>query len=188
MHYHRRLAWWSPDPRGILIPGEMRISRSLARSRKKFRITIDQSFEEIIDGCADPDRPLGWINAEIRAAYVRLHKLGHAHSVETRDASGAIVGGLYGVAIGAFFAAESKFHRATDASKVALAALSDLLAPFPNALIDVQWATPHLQSLGVVDVSRGKYLELLKKSIALDISFPPPTMKKISFREDLSHV
>ncbi len=113
------LLWWSPMRRGVLRPGDLRISRSLARSVRRFTTTSDTAFTDVIDACADPSRPGAWIDRPIRDAYVRLHELGWAHSVEVWDGA-SLVGGLYGVAIGSLFAGESMFHRATDASKVAL--------------------------------------------------------------------
>ena len=115
-------------------------------------------------GCADPRRPHGWIDEEFVAAYLALHRLGWAHSVEVwRD--GALAGGLYGVAIGGLFAAESKFHRERDASKVAVVGLVDLMRDGGATLLDVQWTTPHLESLGAVDVTRDGYLDLLAAAL-----------------------
>ncbi len=168
MPIDRTLAWWSPDPRGVLPLAGLRVSRSLRRSIKRFEVTVDESFDEVVTACADPDRPFGnWITIEIREAYLRLHHLGWAHSVETR-LDGELVGGLYGVAIGGLFAGESMFHRATDASKVALVALVDFL--HPNGLLDVQWQTDHLASLGVIEIPREVYLQRL--SVALSLPLP----------------
>ncbi len=128
---------------------------------------MDTAFAEVIDGCADPRRAAGWIDPAIRSAYLELHRLGWAHSVETwRD--GRLAGGLYGVSIGGLFAGESMFHRETDASKVALVALVDLLAEQPEEprLLDVQWQTPHLASLGVVQIGRRDYLDRLPEALA----------------------
>ena len=110
MPHDGRLLWWSPMQRGVLVPAEFRVSRSLARSRRHLTVTIDESFEEVIDACADPLRPAPR-SLGIREAYVRMHRLGWAHSIETRDADGALVGGLYGLSIGRLFAGESMFHR-----------------------------------------------------------------------------
>jgi len=158
-----RLVWWSPDPRAILPPERLRVSRSLRRTRRRFQIRVDTAFAAVLEGCADPGRRGGWITPEVRVAYERLHALGHAHSVEAWDAQG-LAGGLYGVAIGGLFAAESMFHRRTDASKAALAGLVERLGP--GALLDVQWLTPHLVSLGAIEVPRAAYLERLAASIA----------------------
>lgn len=155
----RRLGWWSPDPRGVLIPTEAHLSRSLARSIRQFEFRVDTSFVEVVDGCADPTRPHGWISADIKAAYTQLHQLGWAHSVETFF-EGQLVGGLYGICIGGLFAAESKFHTRTDASKAAVIALARIMSSRPGSLIDVQWATPHLESLGVSEIDRDSYVEM----------------------------
>jgi leucyl/phenylalanyl-tRNA---protein transferase len=154
-----RIGWFSPDPRGILPLDGMRVSRSLRRSSRRFEIRVDTAFDDVIRACADPARPHGWIDRRVITAYSQLHELGWAHSVETWH-GGELVGGLYGVAIGGFFAGESMFHRATDASKVALVGLVEILRAVPDALLDVQWSTPHLASLGVVEVARTDYLAL----------------------------
>ncbi len=152
-----RIGWWSPDPRGVLLPDGLHVSRSLRRSMRHFELRVDTAFESVVRGCADPRRPHGWINADVLAAYVALHDLGWAHSVETW-CDDELVGGLYGVAIGAFFAGESMFHRRTDASKAALVGLVELLRGTEHTLIDVQWSTPHLASLGIVEIDRDDYL------------------------------
>jgi leucyl/phenylalanyl-tRNA--protein transferase len=170
------MAWWSPDPRAVIPLDALRVSRSLRRSLRGFEIRVDSAFEDVIDACADPRRPGRWINADIRAAYVRLHELGWAHSVEAwsrRD--GGLAGGLYGVAIGGLFAGESMFHRATDASKAALVALVGFLlddgADGAGRVLDVQWQTPHLASLGAVEIARSEYLRRLER--ALPLALPP---------------
>ena len=160
------VAWWSPDPRGIVPLDGFHESRSLRRSRHKFSISVDTAFEDVMRACAEPHRPHGWIDDDFVGAYTTLHRLGWAHSVEAWSADGALVGGAYGVAIGALFAAESMFHRVTDAGKSALAALVDLLRDGNASLLDVQWTTPHLASLGAIDVPRTKYLELLADAVA----------------------
>ena len=157
MPHDDELLWWSPLRRGVLVPADLRVSRSLSRSVKRFDVTVDETFEEVIDACADPSRPGSWIDSPIRDAYVRMHELGWAHSVETRDDDGTLVGGLYGLSIGGLFAGESMFHRATDASKVALVELVRRVGT--DGLIDTQWSTPHLASLGVVEWSREVYLD-----------------------------
>jgi leucyl/phenylalanyl-tRNA---protein transferase len=158
------IAWWSPDPRGILPLDAFRESRSLRRSRRKFSISIDTAFDEVLRACAEPHRPHGWIDEDFIRAYSELHRLGWTHSVEARTSDGSLAGGVYGVAVGGLFAAESMFHRVTDAGKTALAALVDLLRDGGAMLLDVQWTTPHLASLGAVDVPRAKYLELLAEA------------------------
>jgi leucyl/phenylalanyl-tRNA--protein transferase len=158
------LVWWSPDPRGVLPLDDLRVSRSLRRSCARFEIRVDTAFEAVIDGCADPSRTGRWITTSIRDAYVRLHHLGWAHSVEAWDDAG-LAGGLYGVAVGGLFAGESMFHRRTDASKVALVALVDRLTDGGASLLDVQWVTPHLRSLGAVEVPRSTYLGRLADAV-----------------------
>jgi leucyl/phenylalanyl-tRNA--protein transferase len=168
MPHGGELLWWSPMSRGVLEPAALRVSRSLRRSMRRFTVTVDESFEDVIDACADSSRPGAWIDSRIREAYVRLHRLGWAHSVETRDAGGELVGGLYGLSVGALFAGESMFHRATDASKAALVALAGLVGA--EGLIDTQWRTPHLASLGVDEWSRERYL----RAIAPLVDAAPP--------------
>jgi leucyl/phenylalanyl-tRNA--protein transferase len=168
------MAWWSPDPRGVipLEPGGLRVSRSLRRSSGRFELRVDTAFEEVISACAERRRPGAWIDRRIERAYCELHRLGWAHSIEAWDASGRLAGALYGVAIGGLFAGESMFHRQADASKVALVGLVDLLrASRPDGgkgrLLDVQWATPHLQSMGAVEVSREEYHRRLSAALQL---------------------
>jgi leucyl/phenylalanyl-tRNA--protein transferase len=142
----------------------MHVSRSLRRSRRRYELRVDTAFEAVMRGCADPRRPHGWIDEEFITAYDTLHRLGWAHSVEVwRDDN--LAGGLYGVAIGGLFAAESKFYRERDASKVAVVGLVDLMRDGGATLLDVQWTTPHLESLGAVDVPRDAYLDLLAAAL-----------------------
>ena len=161
------IGWWSPDPRGVLELADLRISRSLRRSLRRFEIRVDTALPEVIDHCADPRRAHGWIDHRIRAAYVRLHELGWCHSVEAW-ADGRLVGGLYGMAIGGLFAGESMFHLATDASKAALVALVRGLDDGSARLIDVQWRTDHLATLGVSELARDDYLARLPALLAVD--------------------
>jgi leucyl/phenylalanyl-tRNA--protein transferase len=156
------IGWWSPDPRGILRPADFHVSRSLRRSLRRFQVCVDTDFAGVVAGCADPSRSGGWITPEIVAAYSELHRLGWAHSVEVL-VDGRLVGGLYGIAIGGLFAGESMFHRENDASKAAVAGLVDVVAADgdPRRLVDVQWRTPHLATLGVTTVTRAEYLRLL---------------------------
>ena len=165
------LGWWSPLQRGVLPLDGLRVSRSLARSCRRYEVRVDTAFEEVIAGCADGGREHGWITDEIQAAYIRLHRLGWAHSVEAYSEDGVLVGGLYGVAVAGLFAGESMFHRATDASKVALVALVRLLSDdnTPGRLLDVQWCTPHLATLGCVELSRPAYLRRLRAALALPL-------------------
>src|SRR5215213_621307 len=166
----RELPWFSPDPRGVVPLAEFRPSRSLRRSARRFTVSHDTAFADVVAGCADPRRPGGWITPAMRAAYERLHALGWAHSIEVWDECGVLAGGLYGVEIGGLFAAESKFHVRPDASKVALAALVDRLrAAGGERVLDVQWTTPHLCSLGARDIPRAEYLRLL----AVALPTPP---------------
>jgi len=162
------LAWWSPLERGILPLDGLHVSRSLRRSMRRYDVRVDTDFRAVVRGCADPTRPSGWIDRDIRAAYGELHRLGWAHSVEAwRD--GELVGGLYGIAVGGLFAGESMFHRVRDASKVALVALVEGLADEHAAdrLLDIQWLTPHLASLGAVEVSRTAYRRRLERALPL---------------------
>jgi leucyl/phenylalanyl-tRNA--protein transferase len=163
------MAWFSPVRRGVLRPGDLRVSRSLAKSVRRFEIRVDTACAEVIDACADPSRPSGWIDDQIRTAYLRLHELGWVHSVEAwRD--GRLVGGLYGLAMGGLFAGESMFHHERDASKAALVGLVDLLDDGLERLVDTQWQTPHLASLGVSEIPRADYLALLPRLLEV----PPP--------------
>jgi len=165
------LGWWSPDPRGVLFPGDLRVSRSLARSARRFSTTVDRAFVDVMRACAEPSRPPGWITDGFIDAYTELHRLGFAHSVEVWSGR-ELVGGLYGVEVGGLFAGESMFHRVRDASKVALVALVQQIDACPGErLIDVQWRTEHLASLGVVEISRNTYLDLLPALCELDPCF-----------------
>jgi len=160
------MAWWCPDPRGILPLDGLRVSRSLRKSMARFEIRVDTAFAEVITACADKGRPGAWIDRDIRSAYISLHEWGWAHSVEAWDLEGRLAGGLYGVCIGGLFAGESMFHRQTDASKVVLVALVAMLQDARSSLLDVQWATPHLKTLGAVEISRADYLQLLAAAVA----------------------
>jgi leucyl/phenylalanyl-tRNA--protein transferase len=159
------LAWWSPDPRGILPLDGLRVTRSLRQSAKRYEIRIDTCFEDVMRACADPSRESGWITEEFITAYVALHRLGYAHSVEAFDRDGRLAGGLYGVRINGLFAGESMFYRKRDASKVALMGLVDQMRASGMVLLDVQWRTEHLASLGAVEISRADYLEMLAATL-----------------------
>lgn len=161
----KRIGWFHPDPRGVIRPDDLRVSRSLRRSTRRYTTTVNEAFDEVIQACADPARPLGWIDGRILRAYTHLHHLGWAHSVEVWDEEG-LAGGLYGVSIGGFFAGESMFHRRTDASKVALVALVDILGHHDDPLLDVQWLTPHLESLGATEIDRAGYSAALANAVA----------------------
>lgn len=160
------LAWWSPDPRGVLPLDGLRVSRSLRKSCARYEVRMDTAFADVIVACADRSRPGAWITEPVRRAYLELHHLGWAHSVEAWTPGGELAGGLYGVAVGGLFAGESMFHRATDASKVALVELVRRLRDGGAALLDVQWPTPHLTSLGAVAIPRPAYLRLLAEALA----------------------
>lgn len=172
------LGWWSPNPRGVLRPGGFHRSRSLKRAVNRYSVSIDDDFAGVVAGCADPGRDGGWIDAEFIEMYGQLHELGFAHSIEVwspsveADSEGRrLVGGLFGIEIGGLFCAESKFHRERDASKVALAHLCDRFDQAGDQgarLIDVQWATPHLESLGVRAIDRDDYLDLLPELTVLE--------------------
>jgi leucyl/phenylalanyl-tRNA---protein transferase len=165
------LLWWSPDPRAILPPETLHVSRRLARTLRsaRFRVTLNAAFEAVIDGCAARDET--WITPALRTAYVRLHGLGWAHSVEVWGADGTLAGGLYGVAVGGLFAAESMFHRVTDASKVAVVALVQHARRVGTSLIDVQVPSEHLTTLGARAIARQEYLALLGSAVRRRVAF-----------------
>lgn len=156
--------WWSPDPRAVLVPGEMRISRSLAKRLRNggFEVSFDRAFAEVVKGCASEREGQSgtWITPAMGVAYGRLHEMGYAHSLEVWR-EGHLVGGLYGLSIGAFFFGESMFSRAADASKVALAHLSEQLKRWRFQLIDCQIPNQHLGSLGVKSIPRAEFLAAL---------------------------
>ncbi len=160
------MGWWSPMRRGVLPLDALRVPRSLRRSARRYTTTVDRAFADVLARCADPSRPYGWIDDDIRAVFTALHRAGRVHSVETWDAEGRLVGGLYGMSLGGLFAGESMFHdpvHGRDASKVALLALVDLLADerAGERIIDVQWKTDHLAGLGALEIDRDEYLGLL---------------------------
>ena len=170
----RSIGWWSPARRGVLPLDGLQVSRSLRRSTRDFEIRFDTAFDAVVEGCADPTREHGWIDDRIKRAYGDLHRLGWAHSVEAWQ-DDALVGGLYGIEIGGLFAGESMFHRVRDASKVALVALVEHLAADEHGaagrrLIDVQWSSPHLGSLGVIEMTRERYLAALTALVAVPAS------------------
>lgn len=161
----RVVGWWSPDPRGILPLDGLQVSRSLRRSCRRYEVRVDTRFRDVMERCGDPARPHGWITPAFIEAYSRLFELGWVHSFETY-LDDELVGGLYGVRIGGLFAGESMFSTETDASKVALVALVDWLKATDGRLLDVQWKTEHLATLGVIEVSRPRYLALLTDALA----------------------
>ena len=159
------LLWWSPDPRCVIVPAEVHVSRRLARTLKegRFQVTCNQDFDGVISACADLRRedPGGtWLVPEMQEAYRRLHRLGYAHSVEVWEGE-ELAGGLYGVALGRFFFGESMFHRVTDASKVAMVKLCRYLAEHRFVLLDCQVPNPHLQRMGAKPMARETFLETL---------------------------
>lgn len=165
------VCWWSPDPRAIFELDGLHISRRLARTTRsgRFRVTFNHDFAGVIRGCAD--RPEGtWITADMIAAYERLHRLGHAHSVEVWH-GGELAGGLYGVALGGFFAGESMFHRKSDASKVALVYLVDRLRRRGFQLFDIQLLTEHTARLGAIEMPRKAYLARLQRALVCSVTF-----------------
>jgi len=164
-HHKGPMAWWSPDPRGILPLDGLRVTRSLRQSMQRYEIRVDTAFGAVIDACGDSRRPGRWINRDIKAAYGRLQELGWVHSIETWAEDGTLAGGLYGVSIGGLFAGESMFHHQRDASKVALVGLVDILRRGGATLLDVQWTTDHLCTLGAIDVPRTTYLRQLEAAL-----------------------
>jgi leucyl/phenylalanyl-tRNA--protein transferase len=166
------ILWWSPDPRAILPLDAIHITRRLRRTlrRGRFEIRWDSAFQDVVRAC-DENRPDGsWIHADMRRCYLALHHCGHAHSCEVY-ADGTLVGGIYGVAFGGAFAAESMFHRVRDASKVALITLIDRLRERGFVLLDVQFLTPHLRTFGGIEIPREEYLERVVAAAALDVRF-----------------
>ena len=167
------IRWYSPDPRGIIPLDAFHVSRRLARMMRagRFEIRVDSAFEDVIVACSQrPDSDGNWIDREIIESYCNLHALGHAHSVEAWQ-EGALVGGLYGVALGGAFFGESMFHRAHDASKAALVALVDRLRTCGYALLDTQWVTDHLVQFGAIEIPRRRYLRLLDGALRIDAVF-----------------
>lgn len=159
------LGWWSPVDRAILPFSNLKISRSLSRSCRRFTVSVDADATGVIEGCADPGRPQGWISPEMKDAYLNLHRMGWMHSFEVWNSDGELVGGLYGLGIGGLFCGESMFHRVSDASKVALVHLVSLLSEKGGVMLDVQWLTPHLRSLGAEVIGRDAYLARLPTAL-----------------------
>jgi leucyl/phenylalanyl-tRNA--protein transferase len=160
------LWWWSPCERGIIPLDNFRVSRSLRKSARRFTCTVNKSFLGVMRGCATSHDEGNWIDDDFLVSYAMLHAEGHAHSVEVWNPAGELVGGVYGVRINNFFAGESMFHRETDASKVALMHLVDLMRLGGMSLLDTQWLTDHLESLGGVAISRSDYLCRLADAVA----------------------
>lgn len=166
------VTWWSPDPRGVFEVGKVHQGRTLRRTLKRgaFRVTMDVAFEAVVRACAEVPRPGAWITEEFVAAYTALHRVGHAHSVECW-LGGELVGGVYGVAVGGLFAGESMFHRADDASKVALVHLHAHLKSRGFLLFDIQMVTAATESMGAYEISRHEYLRRLADAVARSCPF-----------------
>ena len=164
------ILWWSPDPRAIFELDRFYISSRLERTIRsgKFRLTINQAFRDVMLGCADREQT--WITRDMLDAYTRLHELGHAHSIEAWLGD-ELAGGVYGVALGGFFAGESMFHRVRDASKVALAYLLEYLRIRGFLLFDTQVLTEHTARLGAIEIPRGEYLRRLQKALEVPATF-----------------
>jgi len=172
----RPLTWWSPDPRAVIPIGGVHVSRSLRKvlRRGRFATTFDRAFRRVMERCAAPrpGRRETWITPPFISGYTRLHELGYAHSVEVWDGE-RLAGGLYGVAIGGFFAGESMFSDEENGSKVALVAMEEGLRASGFTLFDVQFLTPHLRSMGAVEITRAQYLQRLRRAVAAPGSFTP---------------
>ncbi len=174
------ILWWSPHPRAVIELGDdaaadgtpgyggLHVSRRLARTMRsgKFRVTVDTCFERVMRSCGECRTGGTWVTADMLAAYVEMHRLGHAHSVETWHGE-ELAGGVYGLAIGGVFAAESMFYRVTDGSKVALAGLVARLRERGFVLLDVQMKTPHTERMGATNISRREYLRRLRDAVAM---------------------
>jgi leucyl/phenylalanyl-tRNA--protein transferase len=175
----RPVSWWSPDPRAIFELDTFQPPRSLAKLIRKgpFQVTVDRAFRKVMEGCALPraDGSETWITSEFLEAYTSLHRAGHAHSVECWQ-DGELVGGIYGVKLGGFFAGESMFHRASNASKVALCELIAILKNQGFALFDIQMLTPVTASLGAVTIPRSEYLARLKEAVEKECRFMGPSL------------
>ena len=168
------ITWWSPDPRGIFELEQFHVPRSLSKFIRKqpFEITHDLAFRQVMEACAvpAPGRRQTWITPEFIEGYTRLHEQGAAHSVECW-CGGELVGGIYGVNVGGLFAGESMFHRATNASKVALCHLIEHLRARGFTLFDIQMVTPATQQLGALEISRDEYLRRLQRAVQMDCPF-----------------
>jgi leucyl/phenylalanyl-tRNA--protein transferase len=167
------ILWFNPDPRAVIPLDQFHISRSLRRTAKKelYKVSFNRNFAGVIEGCAD--RPATWISADIKRAYLRLFELGFGHSVEVWGGDGTLLGGVYGLSQGGVFHAESMFSRSTDASKIALWALTARMKDCGLSLLEVQFMTPHLKSLGAVNISKNKYIQLLSECLQSQTVFKP---------------
>jgi leucyl/phenylalanyl-tRNA--protein transferase len=162
--------WWSPVDRGVIEVAGYRPTRTTRRARAKFEIRVNTAFDQVIRACADPRRPGSWIDDGIIASYTELHRMGWVHSVEAWD-GGELAGGLYGVAIGGLFAGESMFHHMTDGSKAAVAGLIELLDDeyAEGRVLDIQWVTDHLATLGAIAIPRETYIQRVTKAVQLPL-------------------
>ena len=161
------IGWWSPEPRAVFYPDEIHISNSMKSAMNKFKVTVDVDFEAVIRACGNPERESGWINEDVVSAFTSLHISGVAHSIEVWDLDGKLAGGLYGLELGGLFAGESMFHSTTNASKVALIHLAGLLNDGLGRVIDTQWMTDHLKSMGAKPINRREYCQKLPKLLEI---------------------
>lgn len=171
-HEDAEMLWFSPDPRGVLPVGGLHISRRLQRTIRsgKFRVTLDAAFERVMLGCADRSEGT-WISPRLIRGYVELHELGWAHSFDVWTQDGELAGGLYGVAVGSMFGAESMFHRVTDASKVAMVAMMEHAARIGVTLIDIQVLTEHTEWMGGIEIPRDEYLRRLREALGGEVDW-----------------
>jgi len=167
------IGWWSPKSRAIFYPDQIYVSTSLKSAMRKFKVTVNQDLAGVIRACGNPDRESGWINQTVISAFTALHKVGVAHSIEVWDREGTLAGGLYGLEFGGVFAGESMFHVASNASKVALVHLGELLNDGNGRIIDTQWMTTHLDSMGAKAVDRRDYCQKLPSLMEI-----PPVMSR----------
>lgn len=163
---NKALGWWSPTRRGIVPLDGLRITKSMRQSARKYKCTVNHAFDQVIAACSSTHETGNWINQQFIDSYTELHEQGIAHSVEVWDGPYKLVGGLYGVRINGFFAGESMFHRERDASKVALMYLVDIMNAASMTLLDTQWKTEHLASMGGIEIPRAEYLALLEQAVA----------------------
>ncbi len=168
------IGWWSPKSRAIFYPDQIHVSTSLKSAVKKFTVTVGQDFEAVIRACGNPERESGWINEDVISAFTELHRIGVAHSIEVWDSAGKLAGGLYGLELGGVFAGESMFYVTKNASKVALVHLGALLNDGSGRIIDTQWMTRHLESMGAKPIDRGDYCRLLPNLMVL-----PPVLSRL---------
>jgi leucyl/phenylalanyl-tRNA--protein transferase len=167
------IGWWSPHSRAVFHPNEIHVSKSMRAARKKFKVTVDRDFEAVIRACGNPNRESGWINEDVISAFIVLHRLGLAHSIEVWNREDRLVGGLYGLELGGVFAGESMFHIEKNASKVALVHLGELLNDGNGRIIDTQWMTSHLESMGAKPINRREYCQILPNLLEI-----PPILSR----------